>query len=527
MALLAGAVMLSSCTANFCSNLDKANIAYPYEQGVTVYCSEAQIPDGYKDASLSWQPFKDEGNIDLWAYIPVNSSGFYAAKKATYLTNTVIASASSSNYNIPSYDYWKGMDQKLLDAAVSQYATEKKKDVSVVKKTITATGTIDGTVIGLNPFDQPDVLGNETGITVISDGVLRNYGYLKFYGADGNNWTNWDAWTAELKSSLGAGVCPNTDFTGIYKNDVNSIINTARTCIATRDGSYGHYGNSSNWAVQISSTTWGQAWGKGFLEGLIVYPIAWMVDTFSFSLDANLTGWGQIWAIVFVTLIVRFLLMGLTFKSTLDQQKTQALQPQLAKLQAKYPNSDTNKSEKARLTQETMALYKRNKINMASTIIGVLFQLPIFIAVWGALQGSAVLSSGEFLNLRLSDSIQSVIFNFSGGWYVNTTGWWTALVLFVLMAGFQWVSMMLPQWMTKARTKNIAKISANPAKDKNSQTMKWVMYGMLIFTIIMGFALPAAMGVYWAIGAIISMIQTLITQYFMARHDKKLKEGRI
>jgi YidC/Oxa1 family membrane protein insertase len=519
MALLVGVVMLSSCTANFCSNFDKAAIAYPYEQGVTVYCDKDQIPDEYVDPSLSWQPYESEGNTDLWAYIPVDADGFYAAQKAIYLTNTVIGTAYNDAYNIPSYDYWKGMDQKLLDAAIAQDASENGKVAADIKKTVTASE--------INPFDQPDCLGNESGIIANPDGILRNYGYLKFYGSDGNNWTNWDEWTAELKTSLGAPVCPNNDFASLYKSDLNSIIGGARACITTRGGNYGHYGNSSNWAVQIASTSWGDAWGKGFLEGLIVYPIAFMIDSFSFSLDANLAGWSQIWAIVFVTLIVRFLLMGLTFKSTLDQQKTQALQPQVAKLQAKYPNSNTNKAEAARLTQETMALYKRNKINVASTFIGLLFQFPVFIAVWGALQGSAVLSSGEFLHLRLSDSIQSVLLNFSGGWYVNTTGWWTAFVLFVLMAGFQWVSMMLPQWMTKARTKTQIKVSANPAQDKNAQTMKWVMYGMLVFTIIMGFALPAAMGVYWAIGAVISMIQTLITQYLMARHDKKLKEGRI
>ena len=42
---------------------------------------------------------------------------------------------------------------------------------------------------------------------------------------------------------------------------------------------------------------------------------------------------------------------------------------------------------------------------------------------------------------------------------------------------------------------------------------------MLIFTIILGFSLPAAMGVYWAIGGLVSMLQTLIMQLIM--HRKK------
>jgi Preprotein translocase subunit YidC len=145
----------------------------------------------------------------------------------------------------------------------------------------------------------------------------------------------------------------------------------------------------------------------------------------------------------------------------------------------------------------------------------MIVQFPVFICVWGALQGSAVLSTGQVLNLRLSDTISTVLSNVSGAWYTNVSGWWTAFVLFVLMAIFQWLAMMLPQWMNKKRLKNQVKTSANPAQDKNTKTMKWVSYGMLIFTIIMGFSLPAAMGVYWGIGALISMLQTIITQAVM------------
>ena len=48
---------------------------------------------------------------------------------------------------------------------------------------------------------------------------------------------------------------------------------------------------------------------------------------------------------------------------------------------------------------------------------------------------------------------------------------------------------------------------------------------MLVVTIVMGFSLPAAMGVYWAIGALISMLQTAITQYFMGKKMAKQKKG--
>ncbi|HPV69935.1 MAG TPA: YidC/Oxa1 family membrane protein insertase, partial [Bacilli bacterium] len=99
-------------------------------------------------------------------------------------------------------------------------------------------------------------------------------------------------------------------------------------------------------------------------------------------------------------------------------------------------------------------------------------------------------------------------------------GWWTAVVLFVLMGISQFISMKLPQWMQKARTKNVKKLSKNPAQDKQSKQMKWFSNIMLVMIVVMGFSLPAAMGVYWFIGAIISVIQTLIMQTIMARSKK-------
>lgn len=65
------------------------------------------------------------------------------------------------------------------------------------------------------------------------------------------------------------------------------------------------------------------------------------------------------------------------------------------------------------------------------------------------------------------------------------------------------------------------KLTANPAQDENARRMKMMSYIMLTVTIFMGFALPAAMGVYWAIGAIMSMVQTLITQLIVKKHMLK------
>ena len=106
-ALSLGVVLLSSCTANFCTSTDKANMAYPYEQGVTVYVDgEDAIPTEYRSQGYYGKLWEDSTESNVYFYVPVNSSGYYAAKKANYLTNTIISSAVKSNYLVPSQAYF-------------------------------------------------------------------------------------------------------------------------------------------------------------------------------------------------------------------------------------------------------------------------------------------------------------------------------------------------------------------------------------------------------------------------------------
>ena len=232
-----------------------------------------------------------------------------------------------------------------------------------------------------------------------------------------------------------------------------------------------------------------------------------------------MAGWGQIASVLLVTIIVRAFFMLITFSSTLSQQKMQMLQPEIARLQQKYPNSTTNQYEKQRLAQAQMALYKKHKVHPFSSLLVLIIQFPLFICVWNALQGSASLATDAVLGLNLSDSIWSVLSNFAG--WPSQAGWWTALVLIILMSASQIVSMLLPQWLNKKRTKNVAKTVNSDAMNKSQRTMKITQWVMTIFIIIMGFSLPAAMGVYWFAGAIFSILQSLILHFVFVKRGVK------
>jgi YidC/Oxa1 family membrane protein insertase len=86
------------------------------------------------------------------------------------------------------------------------------------------------------------------------------------------------------------------------------------------------------------------------------------------------------WAIVALTITVRMLLVPLTVRQIHSMQNLQAHAPQMKELQRKY------KGDRQKLNEELMKFYKENKINPAASCLPILFQIPIFIALYFVLR---------------------------------------------------------------------------------------------------------------------------------------------
>ncbi|MCQ3034873.1 MAG: membrane protein insertase YidC [Bacilli bacterium] len=502
-----GVLLISSCTANFCSNTEKAKMLYNLDQGVTVYVDADQISGLTDEEKIGYE--KLEGNENIYSYVPVASDGTYLLSSSL---NSVIKAVSSAGGYTPSLEYFKALDEKVLEAAVAASG----KTIAGLKSAAELTSLIYDVKTNTVSVRNEDEKPNES--------ILHKNGYLKYYSTDEDAlWGNYQKWTAEIileDNGITEEMCPSHDFSTQYKTSMENSISANRSCIATVDGEYGTYGDFDQ-TISINKKTWKYAWKEGgFIEGLLVYPVAWMVDSFTALFGgAGANGVNQLLALIIVTFIVRLFIFACTFPSTLQQQKMQAIQPQLAKLQAKYPNSNTNQAEKQRLAQEQMELYKKNGVKPFAQIIVMIIQFPVFIGVWGAMQGSSALSTGTILGLKLSSSISSALMNFAG--WPKVGGWWTAAVLFILMAVSQVLSMKVPQWIQNKQNKKMSKLGKNPAADQQNKTMKMVSWVMVIMIIFMGFTLPAALGVYWFIGAIISLIQSLVTQAIAAKQRSK------
>jgi len=84
--------------------------------------------------------------------------------------------------------------------------------------------------------------------------------------------------------------------------------------------------------------------------------------------------WGL--AIVGLTVLIRAVLVPLTFRQLKGMQEMQRLAPQINALKEKY------KEDKQRQQQELMKFYQENKINPLASCLPLLLQLPVFISLF-------------------------------------------------------------------------------------------------------------------------------------------------
>lgn len=108
-----------------------------------------------------------------------------------------------------------------------------------------------------------------------------------------------------------------------------------------------------------------------WLIGPLDTVLRWLHDTGGLS-------WGM--AIIALTVLVRLLLVPLTYKQITSMIHMQQFQPQIKELNEKY------KDDPQRKQQELMKFFKQHKINPLASCLPILFQMPFFISVFYALQ---------------------------------------------------------------------------------------------------------------------------------------------
>ena len=117
---------------------------------------------------------------------------------------------------------------------------------------------------------------------------------------------------------------------------------------------------------------------------IVAKPLLWFLKftnsvTKNFGID-----------IIILSILIKIIFLPLTQISMKSMKEMQKVQPEMNRLKEAFKN------DKARLQQEIMLLYKRRKINPMSGCLPMLIQIPVFIALYNALQNAIEMRHAPF-----------------------------------------------------------------------------------------------------------------------------------
>nr|WP_163531281.1 YidC family membrane integrase SpoIIIJ [Halobacillus ihumii] len=205
---------------------------------------------------------------------------------------------------------------------------------------------------------------------------------------------------------------------------------------------------------------------EGFWNEYIVYPLS---QTLQFFADSTGGNYGL--SIIIVTIIIRVVLLPLNVKQLKSSKAMQDIQPQLQELRSKYSSKDAQSQQK--LQQETMQLFQKNGVNPLAGCLPIVVQMPILIGFYHAIMRTETIQTHSFLWMELgqSDPFLAIL-----------TAATTFLQQKLMMAG--------------------------GAAGQNPQ-MQMMLYIMPIMIGTFAFFFPSALALYWIVGNIVMILQTL------------------
>jgi len=201
-------------------------------------------------------------------------------------------------------------------------------------------------------------------------------------------------------------------------------------------------------------------------------------------------------AILVFTIILKLVTLPLSLKSYHSMSRMKALQPEMKRIQERFPD------DKVRQSQETMELYKREKVNPMSGCLPTIIQIPIFFALYKILYVGIELRQAPFYGWIKDMSVPdpTTVFNAFG------------LVPIELPAALHigiWPLLMGASMFLQQR------MSPQPP-DKTQARM--FMFMPIVFTYMLS-QMPAGLVIYWTWSNLLSIAQ----QWFIMRRDAQKK----
>ena len=196
-------------------------------------------------------------------------------------------------------------------------------------------------------------------------------------------------------------------------------------------------------------------------------------------------------AIIVLTSIIRIILTPSSMRALRSQKLMATIQPKVKEAQNKY------KDDPKKQTEEMLAIYKNNNINPLDSIILLLVQLPILIALYRVFWVGLNPDELNYLYSFVSKP-ESINFTFLG--LINLSQ--PSMILAVMAGIFQLI-----------QSKTMPQMGSGGSKQDQMANMmsKQMLYFFPVITVLILMNMPSAVGLYWIVTTVFSITQQYLT----------------
>ena len=305
--------------------------------------------------------------------------------------------------------------------------------------------------------------------------------------ADANlNKTTPGGWVAMLEHYFVSAWVPkateNNQLYSNYSNNQEAVIGFKAPAITIDAGQQGttsaifYVGPKDQYVLDEIAPNLGLTIDYGFLF-MISKPLFWLL----LQIQSFVTNWGV--AIIIITLIVKGGMYPLTKAQYTSMARMRELAPKMAQLKERFGD------DRQKMSQATMEMYRKEKVNPAGGCLPLLLQMPIFLALYWVFLESVELRHAPFIF-----------------WIQDLSAMDPYYVLPVLMG----ISMYVMQKM-------------QPMTIQDPMQQKIMQYMPVVFSIFMAW-FPSGLVLYWFVSNIISIAQMKVI--FSGIEKKKLAKEK-
>ncbi|WP_245829063.1 membrane protein insertase YidC [Salipaludibacillus agaradhaerens] len=225
----------------------------------------------------------------------------------------------------------------------------------------------------------------------------------------------------------------------------------------------------------------------GFFNHFVVFPFS-----FAIKFLAGIFNGSYGLSIIFMTFIIRLCLLPLMMKQYNNQltmrEKMAVLKPEMDEVQKKYKDKK-NREDQQKMQQEMMALYQKHNFNPLTSMgcLPMLIQFPILIGFYWAIMRTPEIAQQTFLWFNLGE---------------------TDMILPFIAAGVYLIQF------------KVSQKGMDPAQQKQMAILGYitpVMMGMFSFNV------AAALPLYWSVGGLFLIMQTLLFKWLYREKNEALK----